>query len=339
MGIVKANGRMFELDSKPFIPIGHVEEAKAYLPKKADAFFKKMSEIGENVCRIPTDNVQYGPTLEADSIGDFTGAYEYMAPIVEAADKYGIWLIFEMYMVNSFLWKPWWIFKGHPYGSYRGGPCNSYDEFFGEEAKNLLKERIIWLTETFPGKPVFSWELFHELNHEKNEWVEEMAAFVKAHTDVMLSISTMHPAIGDATWAHYYCQDFDYISIEGYGQDMLFYPWISGNGQEVLDTRAAAPGPMIQMTRDKMTNTERPILDIETPYTPSFWEKAFSVFLKNIRKLPQADVDRNFYDVADRYMQVGAAGTGLSWTVNRFGLFSLSKAQIKYQTMLAEKYL
>lgn len=331
--IVTPVGDHFERDGRRFVPIGHSEEP-AVLLERQDEYLAKCADHGETVLRLLLEPVPFECFTETGQPGNYSKMTRYLNPIAEAAQKHGLLLDIGAYFPNFLVWQT------NPYVVM--GVADNYDELFGVDCTEYLKERLEFIANTYR-EVLFGLEFCCELGRRDDVWVEEMLAFCRG-LDVMGSVSVIQD-VGAKGWAQWSSPNLPYVSVHSYGHARgLFIPWLAwtAQGSKALEVRLANVDKVMQDCRSKGA-PGKPILDTETPRVPLSWWARFSDRW-SLAAVPQSAMEQNFYDVASRYMALGAAGPGWQWSCASSGGIvdgrrsPFSPAMWEYQAKISSLY-
>jgi len=329
MSAVLPVGDHFELDGRRFVPLGHVEEPRILMDRQ-DEYLSYCAGHGENVLRLLLEPVPYECFTETGTPGNYSKMTAYLDPIAGAAAKHGMLLDLGCYFPN---WNAW---TSNPYAVM--GAAKSYQDLFVPTCTWMLKGRLTLLADRYR-EVLFGLEFCCELYDRRDAWVEEMLAFCR-ELNIMGSVSVIQD-VGAYGWAQWSSPNLPYVSVHSYGKGTgLFFPWLpwTAQGARAIERRLANVD-LVWFDCKSKGAVGKPILDTETPRVPlSWWARLMDRW--SLVGVSQADMERSFYEVASRYMTLGAAGPGWQWSSAHSGALvdgrpnALSPAMYSYQEKL-----
>ncbi|MBI2299301.1 MAG: DUF5060 domain-containing protein [Armatimonadetes bacterium] len=221
-------------DGRPFFAVGeNMAWATGRMPV-ADyaAWLKGLGAAGGNWARLFLSNWEKGlEWMPAPTPRPGTGTYQGLGryaldnawrldEVVGQARLNGVRLLFclgthgEFYSGGYFN-EGCWI--SNPYNAANGGPCATAEEFWtSARARRVYQQRLRYVIARWGWSPnVFGWEFWNEVppTPEREAWLAEMAAWLKAHDPNRHLVSTTYG--NPAVWR---CPDIDFSMQHLYGQ-------------------------------------------------------------------------------------------------------------------------
>ncbi len=317
---VGPSGHYFQFeDGTPFVPIGHNEwtqrfETPAFSVESIDAYFRTISESGENVLRLIVD----APNLRVENPpGTFNPAMKrFMDLVVRMAEKHDIYLHVAMWpnVINV----PHFISMGHswqahPYNKRNGGPAARFEDLFRDpEALKFQEGRIRFFVDNWGNSShIFAWEIANEYDYDNDMWINRMAAYCREYErskwgkSHLVTISVSRSSYGSSRNAQWSSPHIDFPTFHTY--DLRALRRVKGRGVERLVNYTFAVPGFFREAREK--SPSRPLFDSEIPGVPHGARAP-------AKKLPTRDLplmEEWFLATGWAYLCSGAAGPGFRW--------------------------